>query len=54
MLQSLFVGRWFLTGGTVIPESLTAVIPTVLEKSVFYRYLTAASVSLELLIQFVH
>ena len=26
---------WLLTGGTVIPVSLIAVVPTVLEKSVF-------------------
>ena len=38
----------FLTGGTVIPVSLIAVVPTVLEKSVFYGYLAAASVSLGL------
>ena len=54
MLQSLFVGRWLLTGGTAIPVSLIAVVPTVLEKSVFYGYLTAASVSVGLPTQFVH
>ena len=53
MLQSLFVCHWLLTGGTVIPVSLTAVLPTVLEKSVFYEYLTAASASLWLPTQFV-
>jgi len=31
----LFVCRWLLTGGTVTPASLKAVVPTVLEKSVF-------------------
>ena len=36
MLQSLFVCRRLFTGGTVIPVSLIAVVPTVLEKSVFY------------------
>ena len=46
MLQSLFVCRRLLTGGTVIPVSLIAVVPTVLEKSVFYGYLAVASVSL--------
>ena len=54
MLQSLFVCRWLLTGGTAIPVSLIAVVPTVLEKSVFYGYLAAASVSFRLLTQFVH
>ena len=54
MLQSLFVCRWLLTGGTVIPASLIAVVPTVLEKSVFYGYLAVASVSLGLPTQFVH
>ena len=54
MLQSLFVCRRLLTGGTVIPVSLIAVVPTVLEKSVFYGYLAVASVSLGLLTQFVH
>ena len=54
MLQSLFVCRRLLTGGTVIPVSLIAVVPTVLEKSVFYRYLAVASVSLGLPTQFVH
>ena len=50
----MFVCHWLLTGGTVIPVSLIAVVPTVLEKSVFYGYLTAASVSLGLPTQFVH
>ena len=53
MLQSLFVCR-LLTGGTVIPVSLIAVVPTVVEKSVFYGYLAVASVSLGLPTQFVH
>ena len=53
MLQSLFVCRRLLTGGTVIPVSLIAVVPTVLEKSVFYGYLAVASVSLGLPTQFV-
>ena len=43
MLQSLFVCRRLLTGGNVIPVSLIAVVPTVLEKSVFYEYLAVAS-----------
>ena len=54
MLQSLFVYRRLLTGRTVIPVSLIAVVPTVLEKSVFYGYLAVASVSLGLPTQFVH
>ena len=54
MLQSLFVCRRLLTGGTVIPVSLIAVVPTVLEKSVFYGYLGVASVSFGLPTQFVH
>ena len=54
MLQSLFVSRWLLTGGTVIPVSLVTVVPTTLEKSVFYGYLAAAPVSLGLPTQFVH
>ena len=54
MLQSLFVCRRLLTGGTVIPVSLIAVVPTVLEKYVFYGYLAVASVSLGLPTQFVH
>ena len=54
MLQSLFVCRRLLTGGTVIPVSLIAVVPTVLEKSVFYGYLAVASVFLGLPTQFVH
>ena len=54
MLQSLFVCRRLLTGGTVIPVSLIAVVPTVLEKSVIYGYLAVASVSLGLPTQFVH
>ena len=43
-----------VTGGTVKAVSLIAVVPTVLEKSVFYEYLSVASVSLGLPIQFVH
>ena len=54
MLQSLFVCHRLLTGGTVIPVSLIAVVPTVLEKSVFYAYLAVAFVSLGLPTQFVH
>ena len=54
MLQSLFVCCWLLTGGTVIPVSLIAVVPTILEKSVLFGYLTAASVFLGLPTQFVH
>ena len=54
MLQSLFVCRRLLTGGTVIPVSLIAVVSTVLEKSVFCGYLAVASVSLRLPAQFVH
>ena len=54
MVRSLFVCRGLLTGGTAIPVSLVAVVPTVLEKSVFYGYLAAASVSLGLPIQFAH
>ena len=53
-VQLLFVCRWLVTGGTVTPVSLIAVVPTVLEKSMFYGYLTAASVSLGLPTQFVH
>ena len=52
MLQSLFACHWLLTGGTAIPVSLIAVVPTVLEK--VYGYLAAASVSLGLPTQFVH
>ena len=47
-VQLLFVCGWLLTSGTVIPVSLIDVVPTVLEKFVFYGYLTAASVSLGL------
>ena len=54
MLPLLFVCRRLLTGGTVIPVSLIAVVLTVLEKSVFYGYLAVASVSLGLPTQFVH
>ena len=54
MLQSLFVCRWLLTGVTAIPVSLIAVVPTVLEESVFYGYLAAPSVSVGLPTQFVH
>jgi len=50
----LFVCHWLLTGGTVTPASLKAVVPTVLEKSVFYGYLTVASVSLGLPPHYVH
>ena len=42
------------SGGTFIPVSLIAVVPTVLEKSAFYGYLAVASVSLGLPTQFVH
>ena len=51
MLQSLFVCRWLLTSGTVVPVSLVVVL-TVQEKSVFYGHLTA-SVSVGLPAQFV-
>ena len=47
--QLQFPCRWLLTGGTVIPVSLTAVVPTVLEKFVFQYvrlYLSVVSVSL--------
>ena len=54
MVQSLFVCCWLLTGGTVIPVSLIVVVPTVLEKSVFYVYLVVASASLGLPTQFAH
>ena len=54
MLPLLFVCRRLLTGGTVIPVSLIAVVLTVLEKSVFYVYLAVASVTLRLPTQFVH
>ena len=54
MVQSLFVCRGLLTGGAVIPVSLVAVVPTVLEKSVFCGYLTPASVSLRLPTRFAH
>ena len=53
-VELLFVCRWLLTGGTVIPVSLIAVVRTVLEKFVFYGYLTAAFVSLGLPTHFVH
>ena len=54
MLQSLFICRWLLTVGTVIPVNLIAVsMPKVQEKSVFYGYLSAASVSVGLPTQFV-
>ena len=46
--------RCLLTGGTVIPVSVIAVVPTFLDKSVFYGYLTPPSLSLGLLTQFVH
>ena len=48
------VAHWLLTGGTVTPVSLIAVVPTVLEKSVFYEHLRLASVSPGLPIQFLH
>ena len=54
MLPLLFVCRRLLTGGTVIPVSLIAVVLTVLEKSVFCGYLAVASVTLRLPTQFVH
>ena len=54
MLQSQYVCRWLLTGGTVITVSLIPVVHTVLEKSVFDGYLAVASVSLGLPTQFVH
>ena len=37
-----------------VPISLTAIVLTILEKSVFYEQCSVASVSLGLLIQFVH
>ena len=40
--QLQFLWHWLLTGGTVISVSLIAVVPTVLEKSVFYEYLHVA------------
>jgi len=46
MVQLQFVCCWLLTGGTIIPLHLIAVVPTVLEKSMFYGYLTVTSVSL--------
>ena len=42
-IQVEFVCPWLLTGGTAIPVILIAVVPTVLEKSVFYEYLNVAS-----------
>ena len=54
MLQLLFVCHWLLTGGTAIPVRLIAIVPTVLEKSVFYGYLATASVSVGVPTQFVH
>ena len=54
VVQSLFVCRWLLTGETVKPVSLIALVPTVHEKSVFYGYLPVASVSLGLPTQFMH
>ena len=53
-VQLQFLCRWLLTGGTVISVSLIAVLPTVLEKSMFYEYLSVASVFLGLQIQFVN
>ena len=41
-------------GGTVIHIRSIAVVPTVLEKFMFYEYLNVASVSLGILMQFVH
>ena len=41
-VQLQFLWHWLLTGGTVISVSLIAVMPTVLEKSVFYEYLSVA------------
>ena len=38
------VGSSVLTGGTVILVNLIAVVPTVVEKFVFYEYLSVASV----------
>ena len=35
IVQSLFVCHWLLTVGTVIPASLIAVLPTILEKPYF-------------------
>ena len=43
ILSYCTVAICLLTGGTVIPVS--AVVPTVLEKSTFYGYLTVPSVS---------
>ena len=51
---AICVCRWLLTDGAVIPVSLIAVVPTVQGKSVFYGYLSAASVSVGLPTQFVH
>ena len=39
MVQLQFLCHWLLTGGTAIPVCLIAVVPTILEKSVFYKYL---------------
>ena len=44
--QLQFLCRWLLTGGTALPVSLIAVLPSVLEKSMFYQYFNVASVSL--------
>ena len=52
MVQLQFVCHWLLKG-ELVPFSSIAVVPTVLEKSVFYKYLTVAFVSLGLLTYFV-
>ena len=52
-VQLQLICHSLLTGGTVVPVSLIARVPTVLEKSVFYKHLSVASVSLGLPIQFV-
>ena len=46
-LQLISFCRALLTGETLIPVSLIALVPTILEKSVFYEYLNVASVSLQ-------
>ena len=53
-VQLQLICHSLLTGGTVVPVRLIAVVPTVLEKSVFYKYLSVACVFLGLPIQFVH
>ena len=56
--KSVFVLRYvcylFAVRCSHVPVRLIAGVSTVLEKSVFYGYLTAASVSLGLPTQFVH